>query len=210
MRYAAQERRHLSDALLEVGPTAPTLCAGWTAYDLAAHCWVRERSPRALLGIAAKRFEPLAEAEMAKAKARLGFVEMATRLGRAPRTPITLIPAADEAINATEYLIHTEDVRRANHLPKRLLHPGQEDAVWRRLRLIGRVLFAGSPVGVALEQTGADLPPLRVKPGAATVTLVGRPSELLLFAFGRERHADVRLVGEQPAIDALLAAKRGA
>nr|NLI50136.1 TIGR03085 family protein [Propionibacterium sp.] len=210
MRHAPLQRRAFSDALLEVGPSAPTLCEGWTAHDLAAHCWVREHNPTALLGIASKRFEHLAEGEMAKVKQRMGFVELATRLADTPRTPITLVPAADEAVNTVEYLIHTEDVRRANGLPKRLVPPDLEVALWRRLGLVGRLLFRGGDVGVVLEQAGSDAAPLRVKAGSATVTLVGRPSELLLFAFGREQHADVRLVGEQRAIDALLAAKRGA
>jgi uncharacterized protein (TIGR03085 family) len=210
MRYAPLQRRAFSDALLEVGPSAPTLCEGWTAHDLAAHCWVRERSPKALLGIASKRFEHLAEDEMAKVKARWGFVELATRLADTPRTPITWVPAADEAVNTTEYLIHTEDVRRANGLPKRLIEPGLEVVLWKRLGLIARMMFAGSPVGVVLESVGTDAAPLRVKAGTSTVTLVGRPEELLLFAFGREKHADVRLVGDQTAVDALLAAKRGA
>lgn len=210
MRHASSQRHALSDALLEVGPSAPTLCAGWTAYDLAAHCWVRERSARALIGIGAKRFEHLAEAEMAKARERYGFVELATRLRETPRTPVTLVPALDEAINTAEYLIHTEDVRRANALPHRLLPPDLEDAVWGRLGLIGRVFFAKSPVGVLLERDAAGAAPLRVKPGTSTVTLVGRPSELLLFAFGREKHADVRTIGEQRSVDALLATKRGA
>ena len=210
MRHAPEQRRDFSEALLEVGPTAPPLCEGWPAHDLAAHCWVRERSPRALLGIAAKRFEHLAEDEMARTRRRLGLVELATRPGAAPRPPIPPLPAADEAINTTEYFIHTEDVRRANRLPRRLVPPDLELALWARLGLIGRVLFAGSPVGVVLEQADSDAAPRRVKPGASTVTLVGRPSELLLFAFGRDGHADVRLVGEQRSIDALLAAERGA
>ncbi len=208
MRYALQQRRALSDALLEVGPSAPTLCEGWTAHDLAAHCWVREHHPQALLGIASKRFEHLAADAMERTKQRYGFVELATRLASTPRTPITLVPALDEAVNTTEFLIHTEDVRRANGLPKRLLEPGLEQALWQRLGLIGRMLFARSPVGVVLEASGTDDVPVRVKAGASTVTLVGRPEELLLFAFGREKHADVRLIGDQPSVDALLAAER--
>jgi D-arabinose 1-dehydrogenase-like Zn-dependent alcohol dehydrogenase len=36
----------------EVGPDAPTLCEGWTTYDLAAHLVLREGSPLAVAGIA--------------------------------------------------------------------------------------------------------------------------------------------------------------
>ena len=48
---ARQERQELCDLLLEVGPEAPTLCAGWTTRDLAAHLVVRESRPVAAVGI---------------------------------------------------------------------------------------------------------------------------------------------------------------
>lgn len=35
--------------------------------------------------------------------------------------------------------------------------------------------------------------------------MIGKPSELLLFAFGRRADADVRLVGDEDAKAALLA-----
>ena len=42
---AQQERQTLCDLLVELGPEAPTLCAGWATADLAAHLVVRERRP---------------------------------------------------------------------------------------------------------------------------------------------------------------------
>ena len=42
---AQQERKNLCDLLVELGSDAPTLCAGWTTADLAAHLVVRERRP---------------------------------------------------------------------------------------------------------------------------------------------------------------------
>lgn len=210
MGLASGQRHTFSDALLEVGPDAPTLCAGWTAYDLAAHCWVRERSLPALVGIGVPGLGKLAEDAMARAKASHPFPDLARRLAATPPTPVTIVPGGDDAVNLAEYLIHTEDVRRANGLPLRPIEPRVEEALWRRLPLVGRALFAGSPVGVALERTDASAPPLRVKAGDTIVTLSGRPSELLLFAFGREAHADVRPIGEPDAVQRLLATKRGA
>lgn len=209
MRHATAQRRALSDSLLEVGAGAPTLCDGWTAYDLAAHCWVRERSPRALLGIGLKRYEHLAEREMAKAKERMGFIELATRLRDRPITPITLVPGGDDLVNSVEYLIHTEDVRRANELPRRAIDPALANRIWRRLPLLGRALFASSPVGVRLEREGTT-ETARVRPGSSTVTLVGRPEELLLFAFGRERATDVRVIGDDRSVEAFATAERRA
>lgn len=42
---AQQERETLCDLFAELGPDAPTLCAGWVTADLAAHLVARERRP---------------------------------------------------------------------------------------------------------------------------------------------------------------------
>src|SRR3954465_10442914 len=47
---AERERAELADLLDELGPDAPTCCAGWTTAHLAAHLVVRDRRPDALLG----------------------------------------------------------------------------------------------------------------------------------------------------------------
>src|SRR6478672_12894367 len=49
-----RERAELADLLVQVGPDAPTCCAGWTAAHLAAHLVVRERRPDALVGLGAE------------------------------------------------------------------------------------------------------------------------------------------------------------
>jgi hypothetical protein len=46
---------------------------------------------------------------------------------------------------------------------------------------------------------------IRAVPGSSIVTLVGQPSEVMLFAHGRSG-AEVKLVGEPDAIDILNAA----
>ena len=67
----ARERRELCDLLEEVGPDAPTLCEGWTTFDLAAHLAVRERDLRAAPGILlGGRFEPMLVRLMERAKER--------------------------------------------------------------------------------------------------------------------------------------------
>ena len=47
---------------------------------------------------------------------------------------------------------------------------------------------------------------IRAVSGSTIVTVVGRPSELMLFANGRGAAADVQLVGEQEALDLLHSA----
>lgn len=41
---ARRERHQLCDLALQVGPDAPTLCDGWTVFDLIAHLVVRENA----------------------------------------------------------------------------------------------------------------------------------------------------------------------
>ena len=53
--HARAERHALCDLFIEVGPDAPTLCAGWTTRDLAAHLIVRETRPDAAAGILVPR-----------------------------------------------------------------------------------------------------------------------------------------------------------
>lgn len=208
MSFARTQRVALSEALLSVPPGAPTLCEGWTAHDLAAHVWVRERRPAAALGIVAGPFAELTERAMADVKASRPYPELARALRETPRTPATLLPLTDDLVNAVEFLVHTEDVRRPNHLPARLLARDFEDWLWTRLPLLGRGLFRRAATGLALERE-VDGATVRVRPGATTVTIVGRPSEIVLFAFGRTADARVRLVGPDADVAALRAGQTG-
>ncbi len=49
--FAAGERAALADLLGDLGPDAPTCCAGWTTAHLAAHLVVRDSRPDALPGL---------------------------------------------------------------------------------------------------------------------------------------------------------------
>ncbi|GAB3928149.1 TIGR03085 family protein [Microlunatus endophyticus] len=214
MTFAKDERVALCDLLVEVGPDAPTLCTGWTTHDLAAHLWIRETDPVGAPGIAVKPLSGLTERRMAETKARWSFPELVTRIRNGPaRFSIFALPGVDEPANGTEYFVHHEDVRRAGDQPlgPRDLGPEIEDLMWRRLKLMGRAFFRRAKVGVVLERvpvTAADPDTepetVRAQTGAPIVTAVGKPSELVLFANGRTSAADVKLVGEQDAVDALL------
>ncbi|MEN3358667.1 MAG: hypothetical protein V7637_2649, partial [Mycobacteriales bacterium] len=54
--HASAERAAVADLLDSLGPDAPTLCEGWSTYDLAAHLALRDRVPAAWPGIALRRF----------------------------------------------------------------------------------------------------------------------------------------------------------
>ena len=203
MRRAQTERAHLCDALAAAGPGAPTLCEGWTAYDLAAHVWLRENDLIGGLGYAIPALADRTERRAERLKRERGFAGLvdAIRTGP-PRFSLFRLPAADEAANAAEFLIHGLDVRRPNGLPEPERPAAFDDWAWSQLRL-AKLMMRGLDVGLVLEWDGRPDRSLRVTPGARTVTVIGAPVELMLYAFGRRAAADVRLVGLPEALAVL-------
>lgn len=216
MDFSRTERAELAELCDRLGPDAPTLCEGWTTHDLAAHLWTRETDPLAAPGLVAKPLSGLTERRLTEAKNRWSYADLVARVRRGP-APLSIfaLPGVDEEANSVEYFIHHEDVRRANDLPPRTLPVEVEDWLWRRLKLLGRALFRKAGVGVILEREPADdvadaePDSIRVNAGSDTVTLIGRPSELMLYAYGRGRDAAVRTVGEPDAITTLEQAGLG-
>lgn len=214
MAFARTERAELCDLLDRVGPDAPTLCAGWVTQDLAAHLWIREADPLGASGIVAKPLAGLTERRMAEVKTRWSFSELVERIRQGPaRLSVFAFPGVDEEANTVEYFVHHEDVRRAGSEPEppRELDPEVEDWMWRRLKLMGRAMFRRAPVGVVLERVQSADPldepqTIRAMPGGQTVTIIGRPSELMIYALGRRAYADVRLIGDEDALAQLAAA----
>ena len=68
----------------------------------------------------------------------------------------------------------------------------------RRQYMLGK-----SDTGVVLEWDGRPDRSVRAAKGDRIVTVIGEPSELLLYAFGRRSGAEVRLVGLDSALAAL-------
>jgi uncharacterized protein (TIGR03085 family) len=215
--FAKTERAALCDLLDQVGPDAATLAEGWLAHDLAAHLWIRETDPIGFSGMVAKPLAGLYERRMAEVKQRWEFGELVEKLRNGPvRFSVFAIPGVDEGANTTEFFVRHEDVRRAGDAPQtaRSLDEDVEEWMWRRLKLLGRAWFRRAQVGVVLERLGSatengEPDTIRAVPGASIVTLVGQPSELMLFAHGRTAAAEVKLVGEPEAIDILHATDLG-
>ena len=136
------------------------------------------------------------------------------RIRRGPaRFSVFAIPGVDEGANTTEFFVHHEDVRRAGEHPQpaRDLGPDVEEWMWRRLKLLARAWFRRVQVGVVLERlgsapSGGELDTIRAVTGPSIVTLVGPPSELMLYAHGRTQVAEIKVVGEPEAIEILTAA----
>lgn len=199
----------MCDVLAEAGPDAPTLCEGWTTHDLAAHLWVRENDPSAAPGLLIGALADVTASRMEATKRRWLYPELVEQIRRGPR-PISVfaLPMLDELANINEFFVHTEDVRRPAGLPPREMGQDFEDQVAKSLNTMGKALFRKAPCGIILERT--DRPQrLRAKAGDTTVVVIGKPSELLLFAFGRTADADVQLVGPDEAKDELLATHSG-
>jgi uncharacterized protein (TIGR03085 family) len=214
--YAQSERHAVADLLLEIGPSAPTLCEGWTAADLAAHLVIRENRPDAALGIV---FHPAArwtERVQTSLRDRVPFTSLAERIRKGP--PVwspTRIGPVDNLANTVEFFVHHEDLRRGS-LPQapRDLEPEFEALLWQRLRSSVKLMFRQCPVGVTLVHTSQDksAPRETVVAKHATpqmVTVAGSAGELVLFAFGRTEAAEVELSGDDSSVNRLRAAKLG-
>ena len=219
MGYSRDERLALCATLEKAGPDAPTLCAGWTTRDLAAHLVLRERRPDAAEGIPGG---PLAD-HTAKVQRRLAATPypalLATIRSGPPRLSPFAIPALGELANTVEFFVHNEDVRRAApDWAPREISPGLSGALWDRLRM-ARFTLRKAPVGVefARHDDGAgpdgkedggtglgtgEAPEFRmmVRRSTPVVTVIGKPAELTLWASGRTSAAQVRLDGTEAAI----------
>jgi uncharacterized protein (TIGR03085 family) len=203
------ERAALCDLFLAVGPDAPTLCEGWTTYDLAAHLVVRERKPLSgpglVVGGAAAR---LTARILTRAKASHSYAQLVALVRRGP--PVVLAPF-DKAMNVTEYFVHHEDVRRGGRdntpRPVQELAP-VEDALWRTLRRSAK--FLTRPLkGTGLDLIRPDGDVIHARPGSPLATITGRPGEIVLFLSGRTIAAQVELGGPPEAVAAVRAARLG-
>jgi len=181
----ARERRELCDLLVDLGPDAPTLCAGWTTSDLAAHLVLREH------------FHRWSDERRAAAKAR-GWTELVARLrAGAPLVPWR-IPGVRTTLNGLEYFIHHEDARRANGLGPRTDRPDLDELSWRMSGFIARrAARKARPFGLQLVRDDGRRRLFGSEPAAA---LSGRPSELVLYLGGRRAAAEVALSGPDDAV----------
>jgi uncharacterized protein (TIGR03085 family) len=203
LALSRRERAALCDLMDAVGPDAPTLCEGWTTYDLAAHLVLREGSPLAAPGMVIPALEAVADRGMERLKARVAYAGVVDRVRHGPPRMSVLRPRRVERLaNTIEYFIHHEDVRRAQPTwEPRELDARDQDALWSRLAMLGKVLARGSSVGVELVRTDAPVV-RRIRAGEPTLVVRGVPSELALFAYGRGAVADVELGGDPQARDA--------
>lgn len=210
---AKLERQALCSTLTRVGPTAPTLCEGWTANDLAAHLIVRERRPDAAAGVLvpalADRTQRVQDSYADQAWPAL--VDM-VRQGPKGWSPVR-VPAVDDAINLIEFYVHHEDVLRAapgwKPSDRREVTPDISAALWARLRQAGQLMFRRSPVGVVLVTPEHGRKAVHGPTKLGTVVVKGDPGELVLVGVGRRSVAQVEIEGDAEAVAAFDRAEFG-
>jgi uncharacterized protein (TIGR03085 family) len=212
MTHAQDERRALCDLLADLGPGEPTLCAGWQTVDLAAHLVLRERRPDASAGILGGPLAGHTRNVQRRLAGRTPFrrlVEL-VRTGPPRLSPFGL-PGADERLNAVEFFVHHEDVRRAQpEWQPRELDQDLSQLLWSRLGM-AKFVLRKSPVGVELireDTPQGDGARVRMTAKASTpvVTVSGTPAELTMWVAGRTGAARVQLDGSDADVAALRAA----
>ncbi|MEX3610093.1 maleylpyruvate isomerase family mycothiol-dependent enzyme [Rothia sp. LK2588] len=200
----AEARELLVQALLEAQPTDPTLCEGWQARHMVAHLVLRETSPLTAAGVLGgplgarteRKTDELAQRlsdqrayseEIARFAGLRGYAQMRTRA-----------PKIDQAMNLLEYVVHAEDVRRAQPGHERSqFSPEGRQQIWKALRAAARPLAGRDyPDGLVLESAGMTPVAHTVRAardGAVATVLSGAPEELVLYLFGRTEVAEVKV-----------------
>jgi uncharacterized protein (TIGR03085 family) len=201
-----KERGGLCDTLVDAGPDAPTLCAGWLTADLAAHLLAREKRPDAAAGIIlpgpfARHMQKVMEEYKAK-----GYDRMITELRTGPPKYFRVGPMA--ALNVVENWIHHEDVRRANGQGPRPPDPEVDEILWASLKT-SSVMAKRRLKGAGLLLKTPDGRERLVKQADPFVVIAGAPGELALFMAGRQESADVHYEGTPEAVATVRATKLG-
>jgi uncharacterized protein (TIGR03085 family) len=208
MGVAKDERSALAALFDQLGPDAATLCEGWTTRDLAAHLIIREHRADASPGIMIPALAGHTQRVQDSYAAR-PWAELVRLFREGPgRFWPTSIGRLDELTNTAEFLVHHEDVRRAQPDWKpRPADPVRDAATWKAVAQTVKLNFRKAAGGVVLRTP--DGREARAKAGENAVTVIGEPMDLLMYSFGRGAGANVTFDGADSAVDALKGVKRG-
>lgn len=207
--FARTERAALADLFDEVGPDAPTLCAGWTTTELVLHLVLRERADPAHLADLSTPLSGYLQRRRRSILAENGYAGLVEtfRTGPPRLSPFAL-PGMDARGNTVELFVHHEDVRRAApEFTPRTLSNEFEGTLFASLTTSSRVFLRHCAAGVEIKTP--DGRTAMLKKGTPVATLSGKPSELVLYLFGRRAVADVEISGDNAAREALAHAKLG-
>jgi uncharacterized protein (TIGR03085 family) len=207
--FARTERAALADLFTEAGPDAPTLCAGWTTTELALHLVIREKGDPATLADASTPLAGYLQKRRRSILAENGYAGLVEKFRTGPpRLSPFSIPGMDARGNTVELFVHHEDVRRAApEFTSRTLSNEFEGTLFASLTTMSRLFLRHCAAGV--EIATPDGRTATLKKGSPVATLTGKPSELVLYLFGRRAVADVEISGDNAAREALAHAKLG-
>lgn len=203
MDFVTKERSNLISTFERIGPDAPTLCEGWDTEDLLRHMVTREIYPH--ITLAAKVPWNFSDAIREKNDhlETASFDELLDIYRKGPQKYSPLqVSALNRAFNTLEYVIHHEDIRRAQ-TPElgRVLDDEDQKAIWGSLKTTGQVSFAMAPVRIILRSPEhGEFTALTTKRHENAVTIVGTPLELALYTFGRSV-AQVELEGDPEDVE---------
>jgi len=206
--YSRDERLALCALLDQRGPDAPTLCAGWNTGDLAAHLVLREHRPDAAGGVLGGPLAGYTARVQNHIKQRTPFSNLVRTIRSGPPTlSVMALPGMDERLNAVEFFVHHEDIRRAGpDWEPREISSGESALLWQRLRG-ARFMLRKAPVGVELARDDQESDGQRwritVKNATPAVTVIGSPAELTMWTMGRTGAARVRFDGTDVAVSKL-------
>lgn len=202
------ERSELCDLALRLGEDEPTLCGGWDVKDLVVHLLVREGSPAAI-GITVPALAKVTDLASQRLSDR-DFEELVERLRKGPPfySPFGW-SKVDRMFNTLEFFVHHEDIRRAQPTwEPRALSRRAESLLWAQVRVAGKGLVRGAPVGVVLERSDNGKRAV-LRNATRSVVVRGLPSELTLFVYGRKDQAKVELAGSDDDVAALRGSEMG-
>ena len=204
---ARRERADLCNLALLLGEDAPTLCGDWDAKDLVTHLLVRERRPLGAAGIMVGPLSGLTERSMARYR-RQDFGVLVEKL-RTPGLSPYALPPLDKLANTLEYLVHLEDLHRAQpDWEPRELDPSDLDEIWKNLSAGAVFLGRSLPVPTVFRRSDSGVE-ATVRKGPDPVTVAGPVVDLVLFLFGRKELVDLDLTGPDEAVEAVRAADLG-
>lgn len=204
------ERALLADTLEAVGPSAPTGCGQWTAYDLAAHVVAGEWAAGVpafsirVLGARGVQFHPRPQAVdqfIGRAK-QLGFPELMRRLRRPG--PRLLLTAPVVASTLFEVWMHHDDLTRANHLPH-----GTPRHLGEAIPALVRYHTGRLPVARLIVRATDDRPRAFGGTNDPPAAIIGSTSDLIRWLAGRPTMTPVDMAAN-PAIAQHLRSFAGA
>ncbi len=207
--FDAIERDQLAALLDELGPDAPTLLAPWTTRDLVSHLVLREHDPVAAPGLVIPGAWGRFAERRREALARSDYAQLVATVRSGPPPGFFRLPWVRRLPNLNEFFVHHEDVRRANGLDPRTNSSEMEAALWRNVRFVPWLLARRlRGTGLEIEWIGTG-EVVRIRRGDSAARLVGLPSELLLYLFGRGRAAQVQVIGRADAVKAVERSRFG-